>query len=48
CIIDPNVRWKVEPKALASQGKHTPFAGYELSAQVQATLVGGRIAFRRS
>ncbi|HEY4542974.1 MAG TPA: dihydroorotase, partial [Noviherbaspirillum sp.] len=24
CIIDPNVRWKVEPKALASQGKHTP------------------------
>lgn len=47
CIFDPAVRWKVEAKALASQGKHTPFLGYELTGQVQATIVAGHIAYSR-
>ncbi|HZX29390.1 MAG TPA: dihydroorotase [Telluria sp.] len=47
-VFDPAVRWKVEASALASQGKHTPFLGYELAGQVRATVVGGHIAFRRS
>ena len=46
-IFDPALRWKVEPAALASQGKHTPFLGYELAGQVQATIVGGRVAYQR-
>ena len=33
---------------LASQGKHTPFLGYELAGQVQATIVAGRVAYRRN
>src|SRR5690606_37040666 len=48
CIFDPEAVWKVEAKALASQGKHTPFLGYELSGRVCATLVDGRIAFERT
>lgn len=47
CIFDPAARWKVEARALASQGKHTPFLGYELSGQVKTTIVGGHIAFER-
>lgn len=47
CVFDPAARWKVEAKSLASQGKHTPFLGYELSGQVKATIVGGHIAFER-
>src|SRR5450830_288278 len=47
CIFDPDTRWKVEAKALASQGKHTPFLGYELSGQVQATIVAGHLAYER-
>jgi dihydroorotase len=47
CIFDPRARWKVEAGALASQGKHTPFLGYELSGQVRTTIVGGRVAFLR-
>jgi dihydroorotase len=47
CIFDPTARWKVEPKALASQGKHTPFLGYELRGQVKATIVAGHITFMR-
>lgn len=46
-VFDPAARWTVEASALASQGKHTPFLGYELAGQVRATIVGGRIAFQR-
>jgi dihydroorotase len=47
CIFDPAARWRVDAKALASQGKHTPFLGYELPGQVKATIVSGYIAFER-
>jgi dihydroorotase len=46
-LFDPNVRWLVAPSALASQGKHTPFLGYELTGQVRATLVAGHMAWER-
>jgi len=46
-LFDPAARWKVERRALASQGKHTPFLGYELAGQVRATVVRGRVAFQR-
>jgi len=48
CLFDPAVRWKVEAKALASQGKHTPFLGYELTGQVQTTIVAGHVAYERT
>lgn len=47
CLFDPAVRWTVAAKALASQGKHTPFLGYELTGQVKTTIVAGHIAFQR-
>lgn len=46
-VFDPDVRWRVDGAALASQGKHTPFLGYELTGQVKATVVGGRVAYQR-
>jgi dihydroorotase len=45
CVLDAAAHWTVEPAALQSQSKHTPFGGYELPGRVRATLVGGRIAF---
>lgn len=47
CIVDPEAAWTVAPKALASQGKSTPFAGYELPVRVRCTVVDGRVAFER-
>ncbi|MGE5649229.1 MAG: dihydroorotase [Bacillota bacterium] len=47
CVFDPQARWKVDAKALASQGKHTPFLGYELTGRVTTTIVAGHIAFER-
>jgi dihydroorotase len=46
-LFDPDVRWTVKSSALASQGKHTPFLGYELTGQVKATIVSGQVAFQR-
>jgi dihydroorotase len=46
-LFDPDVRWTVNGAALASQGKHTPFLGYELAGQVKATIVAGHVAFER-
>jgi len=45
CVFDPAAHWVVEPSALVSQGRHTPFGGYELPGRVKATLVGGRVAY---
>jgi dihydroorotase len=46
-LFDPSVRWTVDGRALASQGKHTPFLGYELTGQVKATIVAGKLAWQR-
>ena len=43
-LIDPQRHWVCEPQALFSQGRHTPFNGYELKGRALHTLVGGRIA----
>jgi dihydroorotase len=45
CVFDAAAHWVVEPDALRSQGKHTPFGGYELPGRVRSTLVGGQVAF---
>ncbi len=41
CVFDPEARWVVEPAALKSQGRNTPFIGYELKGRVRATVVAG-------
>ena len=47
CVFDPQAAWTVQDDALRSQGKHTPFSGYELPGCVRMTLVGGQVAFDR-
>jgi len=43
CIFDPDWRWVVEPAALKSQGKNTPFLGVELTGRTRYTLVSGQV-----
>ena len=45
CVFNLDERWTVSPAALRSQGKHTPFAGYELPGRVKLTLVAGHVAY---
>ena len=46
CVFDPASEWMVAPAALRSQGKHTPFSGYQLPGRVRYTLVGGLLAYQ--
>ncbi|MDM0054350.1 dihydroorotase [Variovorax fucosicus] len=43
CVFDADHEWQVQPEALRSQGKSTPFAGYALRGRARFTLVGGRV-----
>jgi dihydroorotase len=46
CIFDPKASWRVEPAALKSQGKNTPFNGYEMQGRVRYTVLDGRVVFQ--
>jgi dihydroorotase len=45
CIFDQDQYWKIEPGALRSQGKNTPFLGLELQGRVKYTFVNGNIVY---
>ena len=45
CIFDPGACWQVEPEALRSQGKNTPFLGLEVQGRVRYTLVHGQVVY---
>jgi dihydroorotase len=42
CLYDPGKPWVVLPSSLASQGKNTPFLGFEVTGRVARTIVAGR------
>ena len=46
CVFDPEAWWKVEPVALKSQGKNTPFNGIEMQGRVRYTLVDGNVVYQ--
>jgi dihydroorotase len=40
-LVDPSVRWTVEPGELASRSRNTPYSGVTLPARVVATFLRG-------
>ena len=48
CVFDPQRYWKVEPAALRSQGKNTPYVGVEIQGRVTCTLVEGQVVYEAS
>ncbi|HZE11386.1 MAG TPA: dihydroorotase [Burkholderiales bacterium] len=45
CAFDADAHVKITPDFLKSQGKNTPFIGYELPGRVRYTLVGGKVVY---
>jgi len=45
CIIDPNSNWIMDQDSMHSQGKNTPFRGWEMPGRVRYTLRSGQIIF---
>ncbi|MEA2685434.1 MAG: dihydroorotase [Actinomycetota bacterium] len=41
CVIDPSVVWVVDPDALASRSRNTPYAGRTLTGRVRHTFLWG-------
>jgi len=41
CVIDPAATWVVDPAALASRSRNTPYAGRTLTGRVRHTLLRG-------
>jgi dihydroorotase len=42
-IIDPDIKWTVEPAKFKSKGRNTPFAGDELKGKAVYTIVKGKV-----
>jgi len=40
-LVDPAARWNVDPSAMATKGRNSPFAGMELPGKVVATFFRG-------
>ncbi|MDW7672911.1 MAG: dihydroorotase [Bacillota bacterium] len=42
-IINPDIKWTVDAQAFYSQGKNTPFQGWELQGKAEMTIVNGKV-----
>jgi dihydroorotase len=47
-VIDPEVRWRVDPGKFRSKSSNTPFAGWELQGRAEVVVVGGEVKLRRN
>jgi dihydroorotase len=41
CVVDPTLEWTVDPAALASRARNTPYAGRRLRGRVRHTILRG-------
>lgn len=46
-IYDPEVEWRVDGRALRSQGKNTPFVNHTLTGKVVTTLTSGNLVYQQ-
>lgn len=44
-IIDPEIRWTIDPKTFRSQSQNTPFGGYHVQGRAVTTIVAGEIKY---
>lgn len=47
-VFDSAVRWTVDPSTFRSKGRNTPYTGRTLTGHAVATIVGGRLVYRRA
>ncbi len=46
-VIDPKVRWKVDPAEFQSKSANSPFLGWELIGRAAIVIVAGQVKFQR-
>jgi len=45
-VIDPDVRWTIDPRQFASKSRNTPFAGWQVRGRAELVFVGGELKYR--
>jgi dihydroorotase len=45
-LINPSLKWTVDPAKFRSKGRNTPFAGRKLQGKAVATVVAGKVAWQ--
>lgn len=48
CIVDPHATWTLEADKMQSEGKNSPFIGWEFTGMVEQTLFQGRPVYRNN
>ncbi len=46
-VIDPDVRWTIDPQTFHSKSRNTPFGGRNVRGRAETVIVGGEVRFRR-
>jgi len=46
CVFDPNRDWTLHLEEMRSEGRNTPFDGWDFSASITHTLFNGRVVYR--
>jgi dihydroorotase len=46
-IIDPNVRWTIDPTKFRSKSRNTPFGGWDVRGQAHTAIVAGEVRYSR-
>jgi len=46
CVFDPDRHWTLQLDAMRSEGRNTPFAGWDFPAGITHTLFNGRVVYR--
>ena len=46
CIVAPNTQWELTSQSMISQGKNTPFLGWQFSHKVTHTFINGKIVYQ--
>jgi dihydroorotase len=46
-VIDPSYAWTVDPNALHSKSRNTPFGGWQMVGAARVTIVGGRVVWQQ-
>jgi dihydroorotase len=46
-VIDPDVRWTIDPQQFASRSRNTPFAGWSVRGRAERVYIGGELRHHR-
>ena len=46
-IVDDSGRWTIDPASFRSKAQYSPYAGHEVAAHVDLTMVRGRVVFEQ-